>query len=404
MNWKIGREKMNDACPICGLPPIARCRCFRADCRCAHGHSWHVCTVHQRTVHAEAPHGVSLSVCTCGGSTGDIATYAEADDRTAVRGHDGDRVEELLTHVQNAGAKTIADLAKRALMRLLHAFASHAMDPSHPGAIPPTPALVAAILAQPRLFNDNETVSLAMQLAKSIAPAHFLGRARIRLRHQQKTNSADLAPFEILEARTKRIKPLQPEAAVKWFRSTFPGAAAADPGAFSTAVQAQSFRLAVTMEQEILGRIHRVIESRLADTSVIGSGPREIEKILTEASLTPPTMSTGAYSRLVFRTPLMEAYRHGAWEEFTHPDMETDFPVWQYLGIADGRERKGPYPEKPDHHRWFGKYFLRTVSFFDVRGHEAKDVMNCRCDFAGIFRKEWERLQKRTGAVITKFP
>lgn len=349
-----------------------------------------------------------MDVCTCDGEA-NFVTYSEADKRTAVRGMDGDRVEALLEAVQHDGASAIANLAKRALLRLLHSFASHAVNPSDPLAIPPTPAIFAAILAQPRLFNDLETATLAIRLASVLAPAHFLGRARVRLRHELAVKADDLAPFEHIATRTqqKRIKPMEPEAALKWFRSIAPHAQSPNPQVLGIQMQADAFRLAVTMEQDVLAKIHRVIEDRLQSGQKITAAPRDIAKILTDAGLTAQSgtsrskMSTGAYARLAFRTPMMESYRNGAWEEFSHPDMAVDFPVWQYIGIPDGRERKGPYPERPDHHRWFGKYFDRSVRFVDVRGREARDVVNCRCDFLPIYRKEWAK-RLAAGAVITK--
>ena len=54
-----------DSCPICKEPPEIVCRCFRHDCQCKNGHSWHTCVIHQKIVPGSSDHSIDTFTCTC---------------------------------------------------------------------------------------------------------------------------------------------------------------------------------------------------------------------------------------------------------------------------------------------------------------------------------------------------
>ncbi|MFO0937846.1 MAG: NUDIX domain-containing protein [Gemmataceae bacterium] len=86
---------------------------------------------------------------------------------------------------------------------------------------------------------------------------------------------------------------------------------------------------------------------------------------------------------MVFRTNAIDAYNTGADDERQDPDVAEAFPVWQYLGIEDGRQGK-------DHEPHFGKYYPASVTFNQVRGDRP---FNCRCSQRVVSKREWGRLQ-----------
>ena len=60
-----------------------------------------------------------------------------------------------------------------------------------------------------------------------------------------------------------------------------------------------------------------------------------------------------------------------------------DFPWWRYDGIRDGRQGK-------DHEQHFGKYYLSSTPFQEVRGDR---MFNCRCCPTPVWRRDVERLK-----------
>lgn len=96
---------------------------------------------------------------------------------------------------------------------------------------------------------------------------------------------------------------------------------------------------------------------------------------------------------MVFRTNTLDAYNAGSWAEISHPDNGDVFPVWQYLGIRDGRQGE-------DHEPQFDRYYEVRFPFAKVRGPR---VWNCRCAPRALTRRQWERAQAN-GAVLSQPP
>jgi hypothetical protein len=244
-----------------------------------------------------------------------------------------------------------------------------------------------------------DQLTLANSLAGPLAVANLLGRRQIglqldeALQEVETFNEPDVAAYSIEQL----TKLLTPQAALDYFRRLIP--IQLSDSLFGALITGQAFSIAATTDQTVRRMVAKVLDERLETGKRVSGAQREIEEILDEAGVS----HRRGYGELVARTNLMEAYRHGAWEEFNKPAVAAMFPVWKYSGIADGRERMGPMPEKPDHHRWFGKYFERSVDFFRVRGTAARDVINCRCNFIGINKYKWRRLQAQ-GAKTEPWP
>lgn len=244
------------------------------------------------------------------------------------------------------------------------------------------------------LFDDHEILTLTNAFAGPLAVSSLLGRARIRQSFiDVSSGKVNVETFN--EPATTGfgvdwlLSLVTPQSAIDYFRRLIPISIGDD--LFGSLITGQAFSLAATTSTTIRRQIAKVIDERLETGKQVRATGQEVNEILDEAGIPHKK----GYGQMVSRTNMMEAYRHGSWDEFQDPDIAAFFPVWQYSGIPDGRERMGPMPEKPDHHRWFGKYFPRERDFFSVRGLEAKDVINCRCNWIGINRYRWARLQKQ---------
>ena len=64
--------------------------------------------------------------------------------------------------------------------------------------------------------------------------------------------------------------------------------------------------------------------------------------------------------------------------------MQQAFPAWEYHAIPDERAR-------PHHAARDGLLFDPRVTFQEVRGTDAANVVNCRCSWSPVHRREVER-------------
>lgn len=281
--------------------------------------------------------------------------------------------------VAQSGAKAIADAAAAGTARFLRA----------PSA------------SRPFLI-DDELLAISKPLASAIAVSDLIGRYRIN-RIASGLDSAMLfndEPDIITPWTPDDLRKLfTPRSALDFFRAIMP-IEVSEP-LFEALAVGRAFSLAVTTSEVIQRKVARVIEDRIQTGKMIRSAPREIDEILEDAGIT----HRKGYGEMVLRTNVMESYRHGAWDQFNSPNIVPFFPVWQYTGIDDGRERgadrakAAANPELPDHHKHFKKFWPRDVPFFVVRGTDISDVANCRCDFLPVDKREWARFQK-AGAVL----
>lgn len=99
----------------------------------------------------------------------------------------------------------------------------------------------------------------------------------------------------------------------------------------------------------------------------------ELGGLLERAGVSP---NNPAYAETVFRTNMMDAYNEGATAELQDPDVADFFPVWRYVGIADGRERDS-------HREHFDKYFLNATSFAAVRDSVKGEFDGFNCVLPG---------------------
>ena len=290
-----------------------------------------------------------------------VTDHAESDDSHILAGPDGRKLDELLTQARKHGVQTLSDIMTGAMNRLLLS--------ERPGDAK-------------RLFDADELHRLAESLAAGNATADLLGRARVHER-AERAGKTDFSETDIFTSFAEPPEPLQPKAAVAYFKSKIP-TLNVDADKFDEDQRKKAFSLAVDVGQTLLDRVKDIIAGHL-EGSDQGHGISQIQEILDKAGV---TKTNDAYAENVFRTPMMDAYTHGSVSEFQ--EMPEMFPVWEYHGIADGRQR-------PAHNVHFAKYFRNVVKFADVRDSVkgSFDGYGCRCAPVPVDKYRWAELQKQ---------
>lgn len=277
---------------------------------------------------------------------------------------DFDSAEELLKAAQARGFKVLRKIAKQAVGRQVDR---------------PTQ----------ELFTEAEREQFARAITSVNVTANLLGRYRVRqLKRRADSGVARFAEQPVLQF-AEPLGPMPPAKALAFFRSLAPDLEL--PAAFADFLGRQAFQLAVTSEQSLLSRVHQIIEDSLRTGQVELRNPvARIESVLDQAGISPRNPQ---YAEMVFRTNAMQAYNEGTTQELQQPDVRDTFPVWQYMGIRDGRQGK-------DHEPKFGKFYPNGVSFHQVRGER---VFNCRCTSRPVSKWEWARLRQGGAKVETQW-
>jgi hypothetical protein len=311
---------------------------------------------------------------------GDDAAPSDAPEGrpAALPGEDGATAAALILHARDEGVRSLAALARGAVTRLLGRGAEDAQE-----------AL--------GLFTDEERGELADSLGRAVAAADLLGRARVR-EHQRRARgrAAGARSFAEQPAFHRFAEPvplLTPQAAADYFLRLEP-LLGIDPYRYGRDMERQAFTLAAATEEVLLDKVQEALGRMIATGAKATPrlGPKQVELLLDAAGVSE---RSPAYAENVYRTNLADAYNQGAWEEFTDPDVQEDFPAWRYSNPDDGRSR-------PSHAGRNGWYFPASVSFAEVRGTAIKDVAQCRCTFIPVYRDDWEDL-RRKGARFARF-
>jgi hypothetical protein len=195
----------------------------------------------------------------------------------------------------------------------------------------------------------------------------------------------------------KPLHPMTPVEAYNYFKSIVPRLGVSDPEEFDKEQQQSAQDLALQVDKILLDKVKEIILSEMqGEGNKVGglSSSQRIKKLLDDAGVGP---TNSQYGDMVLRTNLMDAYNTGADHERQDPAVAGEFPVWRYVGIKDGRQRK-------THEAHFDKYYDNSVSFAQVRDslHNGEfSGFNCRCDQIPIHKSDWARLQSE-GKKVTK--
>lgn len=294
-------------------------------------------------------------------------------EKTSPAGKDGLKTARMLKVTKYAAIYRINKITKRALNRL------------------PKDRFIQSVMMGP-LFTPEDNAKLIDVIHDAITTANLLGRSNVQLRGQQaedqpeKFSEDDETDFSSFA----EVPVMSSSAAINFFKGLVPSAAES-PSDFSNIQLGKSFSLAGVTNNSILRQIQGVILKRLENGEDVNGAPREIDKILYEAGIHP---KNSQYSEMVFRTNMMGAYTQGLEQELKSPNLINTFPVWQYLGIRDGRQGE-------DHEPNFNKYYPASASFAQVRGAR---VFNCRCVPKPISIYQWRRLKGKGFAIADGYP
>ncbi len=291
----------------------------------------------------------------------------------ALAGMDGEKARSLLASAKAEGVKVLHSICQEA-------FPDYAR--SLRNGTPPK-----------RLFSDDQTQRLADALEATNTTAEMLGRYRIRER-QLKAEAAqglhklrDEQPFVAFD--DKKLEPLPAAAAIDYFKAQMP-TIAVDAAVLLPTMQTRAFTLAVSTDQVLLEKVHGIILRALESGDGFKDSPSGIRQLLEQAGVSPKNPQ---YSEMVFRTNMMDSYNQGADAERQSPDVVDTFPVWQYLGIRDGRQGA-------DHEPHFDLYYPSDATFEEVRGDRP---YNCRCTSRPVDKWEWADLQSSGARVETSW-
>lgn len=298
--------------------------------------------------------------------------FADDGDRDlAPAGEDGQAAADLLKNSVRQGVRAFAEVTRAAVARLLKS---------------------GNVTGATSLYTEEEKARLAESLAATNATAELLGRTRVRERQAdaREKMSARARGIRFTErpafhtfADEPPVVPLPPEKALDYFRGLIPDVGG-DPQTFGADQRRRAFTLAESSDQVVLERVKGVVQRSLES----GDGAaQDVAAVLDAAGVSP---SSPQYAEMVFRTNCLDAYNTGAFDEMQA--VADDFPVWQYVGVRDGRQGA-------DHEPHFDRYYPADVPFARVRG---KRVFNCRCTFIPIDADEWQLLQAR-GATVSQF-
>lgn len=323
------------------------------------------------------------SIAICGGGAKDsddeddaaIAAFAEAPgpslqtNLVAASGQDERRVLKLLQTARETGVKLLTDLAHQGLIQGLASRESTNF-----------------------IWTPDQQIQLASFFTSLLATGEMLGRARIRLRADQWIRRGRVIGFaEPTDfSAFSSVPGLMPaEEALRYFNSLVPSLNV-NPQRVLPSLQRSAFTLVVTTQHQIVKQVQNVIATGLHTGRSGNASAQIVDDILKAVGLSPKSPQ---YAENVVRTNSMDAWNVGQDRERQTPEMMVAFPVFQYVGIADGRERSW-------HAVHFDKYFPSSMSFVQVRDSEKVSPWNCRCSQIPIDRNTWHDLQEQ-GAVMS---
>lgn len=231
-----------------------------------------------------------------------------------------------------------------------------------------------------RILGASDVAKLADAIAAVNVTAELLGRSRVRELHGravsfQRRKRPEDVPFRKFADSPPGVLGTAQQAA-EYFASLHPELGI-DPKRYGEHARRSAFTLAESANELITARVQRIIHSALATRQPTADATHLIQSALAEAGISPQNPQ---YAEMVFRTNAADAYQQGVYEEGRHADVRDVFPVWQYVGIRDGRQGK-------DHEPRFDLYYPASAAFAEVRGDRP---FNCRCSLRWVDKFEWE--------------
>jgi len=300
---------------------------------------------------------------------------ALVSDQTAAVGKVKDAIERLL----RKGEKLMGDSLDAALKKAVGGALKRG-DPED-------------LFRMRGLFSQEELQDITDAIARIRAPAEMLARleawrereAAVQGRAGEASNAqlGNWDPKGVAEV-YRNVEPMWPEEAYRQVARLTPRMEAT-PRELAQGIRDESFSMAVASDVEMLGMVQEHVLQAVG-RGLSGTELRNaIEDEIVKAGLEP--LNAG-YSEMVARTNTLESFRKAGDEAAQDPDIREMFPVYEYVGIEDGREGD-------DHRPLFGKYFPIALPFTTVRNAAGPRPrpFSCRCDHIKIDRFDWQELQ-----------
>lgn len=244
------------------------------------------------------------------------------------------------------------------------------------------------------LFDEAERQAVAAALQRAVVAADLLGRARVA-RHAEAIRMKGRAEFRADPLADLVRLPSAPQAAIEYVLDLVP-TLGLDPRVYGPPMERHAFALAKATEGTLLTKVRTALGDYLATdwadpakSAGKPSGPRVVQDVLDRCGV---TAASPDYASMVFRTNVVDSFNAGVTRQMATPAMRTDFPVWEYLGVADGREGS-------DHKPHFGKFYPSSATFAEVRGDRP---FNCRCTQRPVHVSEWDELRAAGASAETR--
>jgi hypothetical protein len=249
-------------------------------------------------------------------------------------------------------------------------------------------------------FTDEEKQRLRDSIETAIAPADLLGRAHATNIAGAVSVSPDktYSDAEPLKTFADPIPPLSTRRALDYFKSLVPKLGL-DPERYALSLERRAFTLAAATQQTIVEKVQEALAKRLGFDWYTNPTPQDVDDrtgaqvvqdVLDEVGVTPRSSS---YSEMVYRTNVIDAYHTGFDRVMDSKEMQEDFPVWEYIGIRDGRQGE-------DHEPKFGKFYPSSATFSAVRGPR---VFSCRCNRRMIPAARWRVMESQGHRLETSW-
>jgi hypothetical protein len=292
-------------------------------------------------------------------------------DGTALPGTAGKRLVELLGQAIQSGQPEMARIVESLTRRALNT-----------GQV---------------AFTDGEQAQLVEAITRAVVPAELLGRARIQRFAELAANREPVSFSDsprVLEVFADPLPPLTTRWALDYFQKLVPKLGL-DPERYGALMERHAMTLAEATKLTTVNKVQAAITKYLGTDwlnppAKAPSGAQVVQQVLDNVGVSPKNPQ---YAEMVFRTNVMDSYHAGASRQMETPAIQEAFPVWEYLGIQDGREGD-------DHRPKFGKYYPTSASFAAVRGDRP---FNCRCSSAPVPAARWADLQARGAQAETEW-
>lgn len=241
--------------------------------------------------------------------------------------------------------------------------------------------LTADMKTKERFFDPEDAALLTSLFMQANVIPELLGRFKIRSVHGDIRLADPVDPEKAADTFVdpeKAVK-LSPRKAMEYFKALSPRRKLPLPDDWLQMHRRNAFKMVVTTEKVVLGKVHKYIADRIEDGKVnVGKFETFAEELLSPMGIWPTNPN---YYEMVLRTNVNEAYNDGYRREVMEdPEMMEYFPFWEYMAIDDDRVREEHWANMTGGIKG-SAFYPQSETFEKVRG---PNLYNCRCGFRWV--------------------